>query len=388
MPSLPDPPAVLWRGFRHQWRYHHPVRRIGSLVHHRSRDPQTLTTEYQIAHPTSSAGEDTVSFRDRFTELQVRGVSAIAESARFALPAIGGPFSRSFRLSLPPGGEPPGGEPPGGEPPGGEPPDGEPGAAAVLLNGFDLRMSPDGLDSLALGVTRPVLGNDRTLAFTLQGLVAGRSAPPWETLEAVLGRDPALRGASEPRPTAEGPEIAVEVLALVGSRETFHPVPGERCESSLSWDTETPIEREEVGIRTAVFPGSALRPLERTDQTLGFRTLALQLRPDSAAAGETLRILEWDLANRRLRARNGEVRAEIEMFVKNWRPGMRKAHSPASSQAVRQAGSARMATDPVLLQFDRAAIGHCEPRQRIASEASGRPTSSDLHQEIFSVTGK
>lgn len=368
MPFSPDPPAVLWRGFRHQWRYNHFPLRLGSTVHHLRRDPSSLVTEYRIGHPTVAAGADTVSMRDRFTELQAHGVMALPKSAHFELPAMGGSDSRRFELPLAP------------------PHDPEHEVAVVLLNGFDLRFGDNGLTTLALEIDGPIWQEGQAPTFGIEVWIDGQE--PESSTTGNGSGDGAFH-------------LSVELLALIGDSDTMQIFTGARCENQYPWDTETPVEREDLGIRTAIFEGPGLWPRDRAEIALGYRGFSLALSPaddtapEDAAPEETapepLRFLEWDLANRRLRWRDGAVHAEIEMFFKNWRPGMDNAQPPDSLRSRRQAGTARMTVDPVLLQFDRAATMCCEHRIRIASASSAQESSDDLaalHEEHFRVEGR
>ncbi len=347
-----DSPVVLWRGFRHQWRYNHAPTRLGSRVRHDRRDPETLRTEYRVQHSGAGDGSDTLTQRDRFTEMQVRGVFGRPRTLELELPAGGGSVSAELEMVIPAGHDP------------------ARGSILAFLNGFDIQLDPAGLQQLSLTLEAPV-GRD---------LAPGA---PWIAMLHAHWRPDPRAG------TRAGARLTAEVLVLFADREALRSESAGTCQQEYTWDVETPVEREDHGIHTVLFDSPELWPRRRAEIALGFRGLSLFLRAEgSGAPAETLRFLEWDLGVRRLRWQEDAVRAELEMFFKNWRPGMDNAQPPDSRRSRRQAGAVTLGVEPVLLQLDREATLVCEHRQRIASEPSALDTSQPPWEEAFQVTGR
>jgi hypothetical protein len=66
-----------------------------------------------------------------------------------------------------------------------------------------------------------------------------------------------------------------------------------------------------------------------------------------------LHLLEWNITFRDIVAESGTLRADADLFFKNWSRGMKWTRLLWSLGALRHAGNAHVGASPTLLQFKR-----------------------------------
>ena len=266
----------------------------------------------------------------------------------------------------------------------------------VVLNGFDLQSEsdPDKLIAFYLGLSdhRPIAGDrlrfriDGMLNVDCDSLECDGYPTTWDVLLTVL--NPAL-GA-----TAIGGRLAgkfnvatdyrlrVHYLVIAGDAESLNVVDGELVDVDYTWNKKLEVQRSATGQPSIVFEGPGVWESSEAQSTVAMRHFMMNIDRDKGLlqSDDAMHLLQWDTSIDNISCDGRKVTGDATLFFKNWAEGMKNAHPPASLTAVKDAGRARLALTPQLLQFRNArTVAHDDRTGSFRWEGSGflRPNRGD-----------
>jgi hypothetical protein len=317
--------GVVWQGFHHRWEYNHRLNRLGSYVRRRG-------DGWVVGHTAASgSGGDTAHFEDRYTAVRAPGVRF--RPGTVSIPVDGSEASRlpfsfggEFTLDTPIG-------------------DGE--AWTVVLNGFDIKAQADAdkLIHFDVAVTdRRVSADGSSVAFTIDGSFEGACrTPECETFDDRADY-----------------EIDVHYLLVRGDDDALTIDGTDRVTNRYEWDVggeDDEIHARNLGSKTATVDAAG-RGAPRN--TLAFESLSIDVeRMERSGIGhpalvraKAVHLLRWDTAVGPTNWDGREATADLDLFFKNWRQGMKAANIPKSEGALKDAGRVSFDVSLRLLRFD------------------------------------
>jgi hypothetical protein len=138
-------------------------------------------------------------------------------------------------------------------------------------------------------------------------------------------------------------------------------------EHAYKWDLEHEIHHQEQG--TLAVQVAAPDAAQYDVNTLAFRRLSMNVTLDEKQGsedpiqwGQGMHMLEWHMAIRNIEASENGVRAELDLFYKNWSEAMNRVITFTTWGAVRAAGSAQIGARLALLQLKGA---RAEPQREM-----------------------
>jgi hypothetical protein len=366
--------AVIWQGFRHLWRYNHRIPRIGSYVEHEGLSDQTC--QAQIVHTASTGtGPDTATCRSYFTKVKADGVWFKSDSEDITLitqEGVATCFRREVNVRL-------------------DPELVAQGYHTVILNGFDLQTEgdPEKLNSFALRVTK--MGYNKrgaTLSFWITGfllvdcgtlecdlLPVRERAHDMDSQVATLEMGPEASSADEDADPSRRADVQslraafdaqcgdaslgdgtiyklrVHYMVVAGDAEHLRVIEPDVVNNDYSWDTRNEIFDTSHGTCPVTILG--VDPGQHQANVLAFKHFFTYLKRPRQINDLALHLLEWNITFRNIVAESGTLRADADLFFKNWSRGMKWTRLLWSLGALRHAGNAHVGASPTLLQFKR-----------------------------------
>lgn len=153
--------------------------------------------------------------------------------------------------------------------------------------------------------------------------------------------------------------LRVPYLIVAGDRDALHVTDTEPYHNTYTWDTETEIQREDLGIKSVEVQGAP--PEAYACNLFAFKQLSLSAELDQEFGsdnpiqwGRGMHLLEWSVAVRDTRADGDRVTADLDLFYKSWSAAMNEVITLTTWGALRSAGSATVGARLALLQFKEA----------------------------------
>ncbi|MGC9523702.1 MAG: hypothetical protein ACP5HG_17755 [Anaerolineae bacterium] len=149
--------------------------------------------------------------------------------------------------------------------------------------------------------------------------------------------------------------IRIHYLIVAGDRKVLRVTESPDFEREYAWDLEHEIERAEVGSMPVIVQGDD--PAVHHVNTLAFKRILMDVTIDEEQGsedpiqwGKGMHMLEWSFAIRNIQPVDQGVKADLDLFYKNWSEAMNKVITLTTWGAVRAAGRARVGTRLALLQ--------------------------------------
>ncbi|MBN1248501.1 MAG: hypothetical protein JXC32_12640 [Anaerolineae bacterium] len=156
--------------------------------------------------------------------------------------------------------------------------------------------------------------------------------------------------------------LRVYYLIIAGDADALRVTESPDLAHAYSWDLDHEIHQEELGVKPIRLEADS--PARYAVNTLAFKRLHTDVIIDERQGtedpiqwGKGMHLLAWNLAIRDLVPTDGVVRAELDLFFKNWSEAMNEVITLTTWGAVRAAGTARFETRLALLQFRSAKGG-------------------------------
>ena len=154
--------------------------------------------------------------------------------------------------------------------------------------------------------------------------------------------------------------LRVHYLIIGGDGDALNVTPSDFHQNAYSWDAETEIHRESLGVLPVTVRGAP--PAEWACNTFGLQRIALTTQLDREFSsenpiqwGQGMHLLEWCVAVRDVRPDGAGVTANVDLFYKAWSEAMNEVITLTTWGALRSAGRATVGARLALLQFKQAA---------------------------------
>ncbi|MFP4394639.1 MAG: hypothetical protein ACLFTI_05180 [Anaerolineales bacterium] len=153
--------------------------------------------------------------------------------------------------------------------------------------------------------------------------------------------------------------LRAHYVIIAGDADALRVTESDITQNSYTWDTEHEIHHEEIGVRPVSIRGAD--PAAYGCNTLAFKRITLETKLDEAFShdnpiqwGQGMHLLEWSVALRDIRAAEGRITAQLDLFYKCWSEAMNEVITFTTWGALRSAGSAALGARLALLQFQSA----------------------------------
>ena len=153
--------------------------------------------------------------------------------------------------------------------------------------------------------------------------------------------------------------LRAHYVIIAGDADALRVTESDLTQNRYTWDTEHEIHHEEVGVRPITIRDAD--PADYGCNTLAFKQITLETKLDEAFGhdnpiqwGQGMHLLEWSVALRNIRAAEGRISAQLDLFYKCWSKAMNEVITFTTWGALRSAGSATLSARVALLQFQSA----------------------------------